>query len=103
MRHTLLVASLLLAAACGSKSSAPATTPEPQDDTLDQPAPDEPALPEGCDQSCLEGCGGAEDPALCEADCGCSAEAPCDQSCYGGCMSQDRPEEECVAECGCGD
>ncbi len=101
MRTLLLSAALLLVAACGSKSSAPATTPDPAAE--DTTATDEPALPEGCDQECLGGCGGAEDPSLCEADCGCSAERPCDQGCYGGCMSEGRPEEDCIAECGCAD
>jgi hypothetical protein len=100
--RSVLALWFVLAAACGSKSSAPATTPDPEPTPEETPPPDDPPVAEGCDEGCAAGCSEVEDHDGCMDDCGCG-KTFCDQGCYAGCMSADRPDEECSAECGCFD
>ncbi len=80
----IALATLLLAAACGSKSPAPA---QPTEDETADPAeptgatdengnpveiPDEGFPPTECDEYCAEGCPEVELYDECMADCGCA-------------------------------
>jgi hypothetical protein len=76
----VLVATLLLAAACGSKSPAPQSPGEanPADsttepgDTGSEAQPEGPFYPSECDDYCAGGCPEVENYDLCMADCGCT-------------------------------
>jgi hypothetical protein len=80
-----VLATLVLAAACGSKAPAPA---EPAEDETTEPAEPTGAtdedgnpveIPEGgfvgdCDDDCATGCNEVEDYDGCMDDCGCASE-----------------------------
>jgi hypothetical protein len=80
----VLVATILLAAACGSKSPAaqspgeaeanPADSTSEPGDTGSEGQPEGPFWPSECDESCAGGCPEVENFDLCMADCGCTPE-----------------------------
>jgi hypothetical protein len=62
---------ILLAAACGSKSPAPATPAPAAPSTGEEANEGGPYVPAECDRYCADGCAEVELTDECIADCGC--------------------------------
>jgi hypothetical protein len=69
MRFAL--AALFLAAACGSKSPAPAEPAPAEETTAEEGPPEGGYVPSECDSYCAEGCAEVELTEECLVDCGC--------------------------------